>query len=42
MNYKEIVETITKLLEIQEGVKIHYKIKEIEDEREIRRNIKSK
>ena len=28
MDYMEIVDTITRLLEMQEKVKIHYKIKE--------------
>ena len=28
MDYKEIADTITRLLEMQEKVKIHYKVKE--------------
>lgn len=39
MDYMEIVDTITKLLEKQERVKIHYKVKkgdEIYNERELR------
>lgn len=39
MDYMEIVDTITKLLEMQEKVKIHYKVRKGDEkynEREIR------
>ena len=39
MDYIEVIDTITKLLEMQEKVKIHYKVRkgdEIYNEREIR------
>lgn len=41
MDYMEIADTITKLLEIQERVKIHYKVRKGDEEYNERRKLKN-